>query len=177
MTITTQNVRDILEGAIERERMPLQEAVLDALRPLDGKKITKRFATVVGKALPDHTVYYDVCKVTGTYRLYIWGAGIDYNQRESFYLGTSETRYPRGAEHPIPGKLFTVEQFLDDNARSYSAATRRNEERRELLDDPTRCRKIAAVIRRFREAAAELHDLTSGLTDGHELRKLAELDR
>jgi hypothetical protein len=172
---STADVRKIIQAAIDRDREEPFGRVLDALRPFEGKKITKRIATAVEKAIPEYTVYYDGGKnVSGIYHLTIWGNGISMDQRIQLYLGSVQVTTPHG--EPIPAKTFFVERFLDANCCYYEAAQERNAKRRKLLKNTRKLDRIAAAINAFRDAATELHSVTSNLTDGIELRKLAGLD-
>jgi hypothetical protein len=55
------------------------------IEKFDGKQLNKRIDTALKNALPEYTIYanfeYTMFKVT------MWGNGIDYNDRKTFYLG------------------------------------------------------------------------------------------
>lgn len=77
-------------GAIEKA-LALRETVfmvfvktIEALAPLNGRKINKAFATAVEKALPGYSVYYD--KKDYNVSINVWGNGVPYDRKISVYL-------------------------------------------------------------------------------------------
>lgn len=70
--------------AINAHKHRVMVAMLDALRPFEGKQITKRLATAVQKALPEYTVYYDA--EYSWIKLKIWGNGLEYNSNVDVIL-------------------------------------------------------------------------------------------
>jgi hypothetical protein len=66
-------------------RLDLIKTIAPVIAYYDGKKITKRIATKLEKKLNKFTVYFS--KDYGTYKLIIWGNGIDYNNRFTALIG------------------------------------------------------------------------------------------
>ena len=149
MQMTKDDIRKLIESTMEN--VSLAELVRETLKPFDGKKITKRLATAVSEALPDHTVFYR--NEYGTKALEIWGNGIDHRSRKAFTLG-----------HDSEGPEFNHERFsgLDSdglNGCHYYAAQERNEKRHALLIANGWTSDMASAINDLREASARIDDL------------------
>ncbi len=90
-TTTKKQITDLINKyqAEQLRCYALFVAVRAALEPFEGKEISKRLATAVGKALPDHHVYYE--KNLSFYQLSIREKK-DFETRNTFLLGyiTSE---------------------------------------------------------------------------------------
>jgi hypothetical protein len=67
----------------------------------EGQTISKRIETAIKKVLPDYTIYYSY--QFGMFHLVLWGNGIEYEKRKTFYLGYDN--------NPV----FSAEQLLKSN--------------------------------------------------------------
>ena len=85
---TVADLRALIESRIDDTAFADQ--VADVLKRFDGKTVTKRMATAVGKALPTYTVFYDTS--IGMRHLYVWGNEIAYDFVTVFRCGCS-TKY------------------------------------------------------------------------------------
>jgi hypothetical protein len=73
-----------------RHKVTTIKAILVALQPFEGRQINKRLATAVQKALPNHSVHWST--EYGT-KLYVWGAGLAYDDRISLSVQDPEGLY------------------------------------------------------------------------------------
>lgn len=110
----------------------------------NGKKITRRLATLIQNAHPSWTVYYD--KSYGSVHLSIWGgdSGLDsFSDRMHILVG-----YEDDLEEYDPS-------IFPKRAVCYYAGLKRNEKRAAFLDseDPT---KLALLMNKFQRAREEL---------------------
>ena len=63
----------------------LWKLVESNLKNFEGKKITKRIETALKAALPEYSVHYSTDH--GMHKISIWGNGLDYGRRLTYYLG------------------------------------------------------------------------------------------
>jgi len=149
---TPTKIRKLIETA--HENTALAERVEAALAPFDGKKITKRMATVLEKALPECSVYYDTNY--GMYHVNVsWGT----DEEKRFLLGY----------HGTP--IFTVEGFAEHNACHLTAATKRNEERATFLNKAW-LTKVADCIEKANKATASLKMLLEDCPESISIERL-----
>jgi hypothetical protein len=98
-----------IESAIRdmREKARIVTIAIDAMKPQDGKPMSKRLATAVSKVLPEFIVNFD--RRYGMYYLAIWakasGHFLGYENRIDLHLGydtDSTYRHDRIARPPLP---------------------------------------------------------------------------
>lgn len=142
----TQAIRNVVIDANVREERnhSFYLIVLDVVKAQAGKKITKRLATAIEKALPDHTVHYarDVHggRVFDT-KVTIWGNGIDYNRALRFRFGSQD--------------CVDVAVFEENNTCYGNAAAERIAERKAWLADEQNAYDIACAHHALCDAQEE----------------------
>jgi len=125
-------VRD--SNDVDKRNHALYTKILAVVETLHGKKLTKRVANAVQKALPDHTLYYKRDQygghVMGTY-IQVWGDGIDMNKRIQFALGCQD--------------CVDVDYFVANNRCYGDAAAERIAERDAWLAEPGNAGRLAGA--------------------------------
>lgn len=65
-------------------------AAIESFRKFDGCVVSKAFATRLEKQLPGMAVYYEKSKNDGSHHIKVWGEGLLYGERETFYLSSQK---------------------------------------------------------------------------------------
>lgn len=152
--VTPRAVHSVVGSAFESRLVP--SIVLETLKKFEGKKITKRFATAVEKALPHgYTVSYRAEKGY-RFTIYVWGGPHDgnkipYDKRYSFDLGVAPWNGPLSSAAP-----FSVSKFTEEySARYYKWANERNAARSACLTEEW-CEETATALNKVIAARAAL---------------------
>lgn len=82
-----------------RAQKKVSEVLINIFKAFDGKKVTKRMETIAKKVLPEYTTYY---AADYTIYLYVWGNGIDYNNKMMIKLCYKDDN------------VFSYEKFIND---------------------------------------------------------------
>ncbi len=154
--VSAKILRKFIENRMEDVETP--KKVRDYLLEHEGKPITKRHSAAIS-ALIGHTV--TIRKQFGMTHLdWMQPAADGSNDHFSMIIAYAERNVV------IPGR----EWFDQYCAREISAAENRNEQRRNILNDPRRLLRLARDIRRFREACKALKlSLDASCNDIHEM--------
>jgi hypothetical protein len=165
---TKQTIIDILTQRRDEQQRDydLYLQVEQALEAFEGKTITRRLATAVKKALPDHVVHYDADY--GMYHLRIWKD--NYENRCSFLLGY----------HSNP--VFRMGEAETDHSgfRYYSGSNGFHEKKRldknnALLSNTAELDRIADTVCALKTAQADFEALYPELDVYFAIAKKLEL--
>ena len=147
-TTTLKQIKEIITNDIEIENkgIELYETILNELKPLEGKTITKKIATQIEKALPDYRIIYK--SDYGMFQIDIFNTNT--NQTYNFLLGY----------HTNPIVLIGNPGFESFNTCYGNAARERNEQREKLLADELALTNMADLIDKRNEVTAELEKIS-----------------
>lgn len=67
----------------------VMSAARTAFAKFDGKEVSKRFETALKTACPGYTIHLEKGSHLINHRLYVWGNGIEYNNRASITIDNS----------------------------------------------------------------------------------------
>jgi hypothetical protein len=156
-----EQIRTVIQANLDEEIVVNAFAVRvsEILKKFDGKKVTRRMATALQKAMPEHTMFYntdfDMPKITVN-RI----AGDKSYPKENkitFYLG--------GGKDSWKNPNFDHEAFVNHHAICYlGAAVERCEKRKELLQDSEWLMKTAKALVNYLEAS----EVVSKIKDSHD---------
>lgn len=172
MKTTANDIRNLVANNMESgTKDGLTGLILETLKPLQGKKITKRLATAVEKVLGEEArVSYSKPDGWSGAELSVWGVeGRSYSNRLWLNFPKEDT--------------FDVDAFMDRNPAYYRAADERNEKRRDQLVNDVWLQATANAVNRVRElreqlAAAEevLNEVTAyPVPDQYAIKDLAKI--
>ena len=118
-----EEIKEMWQDHITDEQRDMRyfSALLELVKKMEGKPVSKRIATAFQQKFPELTVYWSD---NHNYHLSVWGGDIPSGKRVEFYFGDSYS----GSRPDI-----SVERFEYDNARHGSAAQERNREREVAL--------------------------------------------
>jgi hypothetical protein len=153
--------KDKIEETITKgmEDLELPNLVADTLSKFEGKKPSKRMATALEKAT-GMRVHYEASGLFNG-QLSLWKT--HYKDRIIFYLDK--------------GPLFSLDKFKATNARYFSAAVERNEQRRELLGSEEYLYMLAELIDIYNIAHNNLKEMLEiDNPDVHEIKDLIKRD-
>lgn len=157
---TLQTIKSMLKDklASQQRNYTIYCAVEKALMPFEGKKITKRLATAVEKALPEHTVYYSTDY--GMYHINVWKAHLD--NKISFLLGYHGAYT---AESSKPFRMGSAEES-HSGFKYYSASNGHWEQIRikqnaALLANTVKLKKMARIVDNIAKAQAAFEALNA----------------
>lgn len=156
---TVTDICKIIESNIEDTT--IADTVAATLARFDGKKITRRMAIAVKKALPAYTVHYNTNY--GMKQIDVWGNGIAFDSAYRFLLG-----YDSHAPE------FSLERFKTDySAAYYGAAHERNSRRAEKLNDTVWQTEVAKSINQLNAARLRLRGLLAHpVPDAYDIEQL-----
>lgn len=91
-TLNVEVVRANTMEAIIRAKMKKRifETLSSVLKNFEGKQVSNRIVTALKKELPDN-VFSLECTGGSHYNLYIWGAGINFDQRMMIFIAYTST--------------------------------------------------------------------------------------
>jgi hypothetical protein len=158
MKTNTAEIRKSVYAETNRaaDQREIWGVALEAFRKFDGCMVSKAFATALQKKLPGATVYYDKSGhgVFTSITLSVWGVGsIGYNQRESFFLLSSEP-----FNYAEFSKLYTARK--NENIKRCQGLVDRMGSVDKLVAD------VVAARAAYEAAVAALGPLEHHVTDG-----------
>jgi hypothetical protein len=168
--VTPEQIIDFIKSQItaEQQGIFLHNEIAKALKPFEGKQVSKRIATALQKMHPGWTVFYDTDY--GMFHLCIWGGDTDikYDQRFRALIGYES--------EPIVsiGKTSDSRGFEYFDCCHGSAAIERNSLRHAIIDNPAKVQSIVDAINNYGDALATLENtITYPNPDEYSLVRLA----
>lgn len=164
--ITKLNLADVLAEVESHQKdqllsVKLYRIVEAAVKPFDGKEISKRIANAIAKALPEYTVSYE--PQYNLYQVKVWGNGIEYDKRLSFFLGYAT----------YPYFCFSTTEKNKNNFVESNACHWLDEERHARLEKNKA--NIPGWVERWNAAVDSLEEVEIEI--GHDLYPLTRLMR
>lgn len=160
--VTIEDVKDLIFKNIEDVDTPMM--VIEALRPYEGKKITKKILEYV-KNVGIGQNYYPPSGYSDRYKLVICTEKKDYD----FTIGCN------GVSQNIK---INIEYILQSNPAYFSAATKRNNDRASSLQNHEHLNKMAEIINTINKAVYNFKSMTKYgeelYTSRNDLRKLVK---
>lgn len=153
---TKETIKETIEADIAREQIGIDlfNQLVEIFKPFEGKKISKRLATAIEKALPDYTVSYSTDY--GHYSIRIWGNGIDFNERYDFLIGYESNPYYNEGPHEE-----SHSGFRDFSGRYGFHAEERNVKRKAYLEDDSELSYLSNAIEDYKEAVGKLNSISN----------------
>lgn len=153
---TKETIKEAIEVDIAREQIGIElfNQLVEIFKPFEGKKISRRLATAIEKALPEHTVSYNTDY--GHYNIRIWGNGIDFNERYDFLIGYDNNPYYREGTHEE-----NHSGFRDFSGYYGFHAEERNKKRKEYLENDSDLSYISEAIEDYKEAVGKLNSISN----------------
>jgi hypothetical protein len=168
--VTAQQIREYLQSQIDQENkgLYLHNEIVKALKPFEGKPISKRIATALQKLHPDWTVFYDTNY--GMFHLVIWGGDTGLICGNSF---RALIGYERECIVSVD-KSKDSRGFEEFDCCHGSAAIERNALRQSTLDSPDKIADITQAINDYSDALANLEKMIDyPMPDEHGLIRMA----
>jgi hypothetical protein len=168
--VTNQQIREYLQSQIDNENKGIyfHNEIIKAMRPFEGKPMSKRIATALQKLHPEWTIYYG--NEYGQFHLSIWGGdtGLRYDNRFSALIGYDS--------EPIVSidRSKDSRGFEDCDCCHGSAGIERNAKRQATIDNPEQITAITNAINDYSDALEKLENtITYPMPDEYGLIRLA----
>lgn len=153
---TTETIRKTIEDNIKREQRgtAIFDVMVETFKPFEGKPITKRLATALEKAMPNHTIYYE--KEFGMFHIRIWGNGIEYKDRLSFLIGYDSNPYYTEGKYETGNASNCGTGFRAHSCCYGEAAKDRIKQAKAFLNNGPAMEKLYSTIRDYIAAKTAL---------------------
>jgi hypothetical protein len=152
-------IKEALSDDYQRDAksLALLDTLAAALKPFDGKPVSKRLATAVQKAMPEAQVYYR--HEYGMFHISIWGTvqgeKVEFEKRREFLLG-----HERDGKAPVftLGSLDASENgtFYGYNTWAGSGAVRRMDQIRNQFANERQLEALASALEAKEKADATI---------------------
>lgn len=153
---TEQIIRKAIQDNINRETIgtAIFDIMVETFKPFEGKPISKRLATALQKAMPEHTIHYE--KEFGMYHIKIWGCGIHYNDRMSFLIGYETSPYYSEGSYDSTSASNCGTGFQSHSCCYGAAAKERIKQAKAFLRNTTALSILSDTINHYTAAKAAL---------------------
>lgn len=148
--VTVEQVRNIIQSEYDDDALcnSIYKKLENALKPFDGKLVSKRMATAFTKAYPEYTVYWD--DNYGMYHLNVHGGDSkrDFNHSLRFYIAH------KMMHGYAPG--FKLAELSEENAWATRGVKERNTQRTKILNNEELLCKIAIALNHYESACNQI---------------------
>jgi hypothetical protein len=168
--ITVEQIRKIIQAEYDDDTLynSIYKKLENALKPFDGKPVSKRMETAFNKAYPEYTTYWDDQYSLYYLAVYSGDSKRDINHSLRFLIA----RKPFGS-HYAPE--FDISKLSGDNAWATRGVEERNAQRTKILNNEKHLHTIAKALNDYEDACFRIESaMAYPFPDSHSIQALVK---